>query len=202
MPKSTAQQPTRSPDFMQQAMDSYGDMVVRVALSHTQSYHDAQDVAQDVFMSLLTSQAHFTSREHLRAWLIRCTINRCHELRRSWWARHVVPNTPQVDGSVDAPHADEASSAVETFQRTPESPVEAAAVAALTQHPVWQAMKGLPEDLRTTAHLYYVEELSCKQIAAAMQCSPTTVRTRLLRARRQLRQALEKTSPAPEEGSK
>ncbi|GEM_PF-2396728 len=133
MATSSPEQPTRTPDFMRQAMDAYGDMVVRIALSYTHSYHDAQDVAQDVFMRLLTSKMCFTSSEHLMAWLIRCAVNRCHELRRSWWSQNVTSNASQVDNVADT-SSDEPPGSSEAYRPTPESPVEAAAVAALTRH--------------------------------------------------------------------
>lgn len=72
----------RGEKFMRHAMNAHGNSVYLVALAQTSSVHDAQDVAQDVFCRLLTSDTNFTSDEHLRAWLLRVTANRCLEIQR------------------------------------------------------------------------------------------------------------------------
>ncbi len=74
---------------MRYAMGAHGGSVYLVTLAQTRSEHDAQDVAQDVFCRLLTDATAFTSDEHLRAWLLRVTVNRCCELHRMPWRRRV-----------------------------------------------------------------------------------------------------------------
>ena len=159
---------------MQTAMDSWGDIVYRVALSQTCSHQDAQDVAQDVFLRLLTSPVEFEDGEHLKAWLLRATINRCRELHRSWWKR-------RVQGAGDAEASANASALTDS------SPTEEAALRAVERHPIWQALRKLPEQLRATVTLHYIEGISCAQIARIMKCRPATVRTRLRRACTKLR---------------
>lgn len=51
-------------------------------LCRTQSVPDAEDVYQDVFLKLLGQTAQAWEGEHLKAWLIRTTLNRCVDLRR------------------------------------------------------------------------------------------------------------------------
>ena len=72
----------RGEKFMRYAMGAHGGSVYLVALAQTRSEHDAQDVAQDVFCRLLTDATTFTRDEHLRAWLLRVTVNRCREIQR------------------------------------------------------------------------------------------------------------------------
>lgn len=74
---------------MRYAMGAHGGSVYLVALAQTRSEHDAQDVAQDVFCRLLTEATAFTSDEHLHAWLLRVTVNRCRELHRMPWRRRM-----------------------------------------------------------------------------------------------------------------
>lgn len=162
---------------MQSAMDSWGDIVYRVALSQTCSHQDAQDVAQDVFLRLLTSPVEFEDGEHLKAWLLRATINRCRELHRSWWKR-------RVQGASDAEAFVNASALADS------SPTEEAALRAVERHPIWQALRKLPEQLHATVTLHYIEGISCAQIARIMECRPATVRTRLRRVRTKLRGSL------------
>ena len=71
----------RSNEFIENAMRRWGDTVLRLALSHTRSVSDAEDVFQDVFLRLLKNDTVFNDDEHLKAWLLRVTINRCLDLR-------------------------------------------------------------------------------------------------------------------------
>ena len=145
-------------------MDAWGDTVLRVALAQTGSPSDADDVFQDVFMRLLENSTTFKSDEHLKAWLLRVTINRCHDLARSVWNR-------RTEG-FERQHADIA--APEAFRAD-----------------IWEVVSELSPDLRAVVHLFYVEGYSTEEIAAIVECQPSTVRTRLHRARQQLRAPLQ-----------
>lgn len=165
----------RGEAFMRQAMAAHGSAVYLVALAQTRCEADAQDVAQDVFLRLLTSTSVFTSDEHLRAWLLRVTVNRCRELHRALWRRRVDALDEQAELRLPSPSAG----------------TEDAALAELRADPVWQALRRLPAKLRVVALLHYVEEYDTAQIARIVGSPPATVRTRLHRARKQMRQILE-----------
>ena len=182
----TAKQVQRTEKFMRHAMAAHGSSVYLVALAQTRSEADAQDVAQDVFCRLLTDGTAFTSDEHLKAWLLRVTVNRCHEFHRSPWSQRVES-------------ADDAGRELPA----PDAPAEDAALAELRADPVWQALQALPEKLRVVALLHYVEEYTTDEIARIVGSPPATVRTRLHRARKQMRETLESpaspaTNPAKE----
>ena len=180
----------RTEKFMRHAMAAHGGSVYLVALSQMRSEADAQDVAQDVFCRLLTDSTAFTSDEHLRAWLLRITVNRCRELWRAPWRRRVE----SLDKLGQLP--------------APDAPVEDKALEELRADPVWQALQALPDKLRVVALLHYVEEYTTEEIARIVGSPPATVRTRLHRARKQMREALKSlasdgtgaaTHPAKEE---
>ena len=65
------------------AMRMHGDMVYRLALCRLQSVPDAEDVYQDVFLRYYGQQTTGWDGEHIKAWLIRCTLNRCADIGRS-----------------------------------------------------------------------------------------------------------------------
>ena len=58
------------------------------------------------------------------------------------------------------------------------------------ENALWEALCALREDYRLPLYLFYFEELSTAQIAAALSLRPGTVRMRLSRGREQLREAL------------
>ena len=152
--------------YLSNAMDAYGPTVYRLALCRMQNTADAEDVYQDVFLRLLDSGTAFESPEHLKAWLLRVTVNRCRDLARSGWKRRTVALDPEWDAPDAAAHDDEDAA-------------------------VWDAVGQLPEQQRTAVHLHYVEGYSTEEIASALDCRPATARTWLFRARARIRELLE-----------
>jgi len=65
-----------------------------LALTHTGNKHDAEDIFQEVFLALISKPRSFNAGnpEHLKAWLIRVTLNRCKSLRKSWFKKTVTLN--------------------------------------------------------------------------------------------------------------
>lgn len=61
------------------AFKQFTDTVYRIALHNTSNFSDAEDVTQEVFVKLLETNRAFSDSEHLKAWLIRVTINLCRD---------------------------------------------------------------------------------------------------------------------------
>ena len=145
------------------AMEAHGDTVYRLALCRTQNAADAEDVYQDVFLHLLGQEDRDWDGEHLKAWLIRATLNRCADLHRFRLRRPVLA----LEDIPDAAQSGDPRGVQ-----------------------LWDAVARLPEKLRTAVHLHYAEGYSTEEIAALLGVPATTVRTRLHRARRQLKDLL------------
>ena len=89
------------------AMERYLTMVYRLAHARTGSVQDAEDIAQDVMLRLSRHERSIRSEAHLKAWLIRATVNRANSLFRSAWRRKTLsleaaarterPEPPQHD---------------------------------------------------------------------------------------------------------
>ena len=67
----------------------YSDMVTRIAVMNVKNYDDAKDCYQNVFMKLYCCNKKFESEEHLKAWLIRVTINECKDYQKQFWKREI-----------------------------------------------------------------------------------------------------------------
>ena len=149
--------------FLRNAMEAHGDTVYRLALCRMQNTADAEDVYQDVFLSLLRQGEQNWKEEHLKAWLIRTTLNRCADLHRFRLRRPVLSleEVREVAGAVEESRAE-----------------------------VWEGVARLPEKLRIPVHLHYGEGYSTEEIAAITGVPAATVRTRLHRARERLRNLL------------
>lgn len=90
--------------LLRNAMEHHGAAVYRLALCRMQSVQDAEDVYQDVFLRLLGQEASAWDGEHLRAWLLRCTVNRCHDLHRFRLRRPVLAlaDLPETAAEADS----------------------------------------------------------------------------------------------------
>lgn len=148
------------------AVDDYGDMVYRIALAQTCSAADADDVTQAVFLKLYEKPPAGTAPERLKPWLIRVTVNECRSLWRTLWRRRV-----------ELREVRDADMAPLIF----DEPDHEALYAALGE---------LPEKCRIVVHLFYFEDYSTREIAVILGVKEPTVRTRLARARKLLRQQL------------
>ena len=82
------------PNLMQsaeQAYDAYAPQLYRVAYALLQSRESAEDAVQDAFARYLAHTGGFRDGEHEKAWLIRVTVNRCHDLQRAGAVRAYTP---------------------------------------------------------------------------------------------------------------
>ena len=138
------------------------DMVYRLAFNYMKSASDADDVTQNVLLRLLKNGKPFASGEHARYWLVRVTVNECRRALRSPWRR-----------------VGDIGENAESLQfETPE------------HSELFYAVMELPEKYRTAIYLHYYEGYSTKEIAEIIGVPAATVRTRLRRAREQLKTGL------------
>lgn len=143
------------------AVEEYGDLVLRLAFQRLKSQADAEDVAQEVFLSLLREHV-FQDEDHLKHWLIRVAIHKCENLRLSAWRRKTVP----LEG-----------------QAWP-------AFAPAEQEMMEELWELKPKD-RDVIYLHYYEGYTIYEIAGLLRENPNTVSARLCRARKKLRLLLE-----------
>ena len=76
-------------DGVMEAMKRYSSMVYRLAYARTRNHADAEDIYQEVFLKLARADISFENQEHVKAWLLRVTVNCSVNLFRSAWRRHV-----------------------------------------------------------------------------------------------------------------
>ncbi len=134
--------------------------VYRLALAQAGNVSIAEDITQDVFLRFIQSNTEFVSDEHIKAWLIRVTINCAKSVFRSAWFRTSVPLKEEL--SFDIPEKSE----------------------------VYFAVQDLPLKYRTVIHLFYYEDMNIKEIAQCTSSKESTVKSRLFRGRELLREKL------------
>ncbi len=143
------------------------DMVYRLAYSLVKTRADADDIFQEVFLRYMQNAPAFQGAEHEKAWFLRVTMNCCKNFWKSPWTRRRVAleREEMEQGGLSCELDDDSAALVD-------------------------AVKQLSKKYRIVIHLFYYEELSIEEIAKLTNAKASTVRTRLTRARRQLRSLL------------
>lgn len=163
---------------LESAMERWGDTVLRLATSRMGSIADAEDVFQTVFMRLLQSRERFTDDEHLKAWLLRVTINCCNDVHRSPWSKRRAELDDATLSTLRASELDEPGR---------EAPDDAFGNRNLEPGDLAAALARLTPQQRTAVHLFYFEGYATDEIAQITGERSGTVRSHLHRARKALK---------------
>jgi len=142
-------------------VEKYSDMIVRVSFSYMKNMNDAEDVVQDALLQLIKRKPNFESDSHEKAWLIRVAINICKNRLKTAWFRKTLPIS---EG---------------TYDFTPR------------ENDALQAVFQLPAKYRIVIHLFYFEGYSIAEIAKILGYKESTVGSQLHRARKLLKFKLE-----------
>jgi len=161
----------------------YDRNVFRIAQHITQNREDAEDVVQDAFIKAYTNLKQFQGQSKFYTWLVRIAVNEAlMKLRRRRPERTVSldEDIKTEDDSVPREVAD--------WSPNPEQQYKQAELREILDKTIY----GLPASFRTVFVLRDVEGLSTEETADALELSIPAVKSRLLRARLQLRERLNK----------
>lgn len=140
------------------------DRIYRLAYALGGS-EQAKDLAQETFLAAVRSLPSFRGESQVSTWLVSILRNQCSNFRRTERKWRLSP----LEGEAD---------------RLPAPPVREIETGVRA---IFERMKELPEDLRLTLILFYVEGMKYAEIAQAMGCPIGTVRSRLFDARERLK---------------
>jgi RNA polymerase sigma-70 factor (ECF subfamily) len=161
----------------------YDRNVFRIAQHITQNREDAEDVVQDAFLKAYGNLSQFQGQSKFYTWLVRIAVNEAlMKLRRRRPER-----TVSLDQDVETDE-DTIPREVADWSPNPEQQYNQAELRELLQ----KTIQGLPAGFRTVFVLRDVEGLSTEETAEALSLSIPAVKSRLLRARLQLRERLNK----------
>jgi len=146
-------------DLRQTAVERYADMVVRIAYHNLKNQSDAEDIAQEVFIKLL-KQPGFNDDGHLKAWLIRVTVNQCRDFKKSFWQRNARPLLDEWP----------------VFDQQ--------------QQHVLEELWKLPPDHRNVIYLHFYEGYTLAEIAKMLGKNKNTVGSWFARAKKKLKNLL------------
>lgn len=156
--------------------------VFLAALSILKNEADAEEVAQEAFLKAFQNLSRFRREAKFSTWLIQITINEAKmKLRKD--RRHLYSS---IDGGLTTDDGDYIPRDFADWRPIPSDALEAAEL----RDALSKALQSLPEKHSSVFILRDVQQLSVAETAEILGISEANVKTRLLRARLQLRDAL------------
>lgn len=139
-------------------VSEYADMLYKLAFAYLKSYDDSNDVVQNVLLNFYKTNKDFESEEHIKYWLVRCTINECKKFWRTSWHRlvsfeEIRQSTSEEESDID----------------------------------LLNAIMSLDKKYRVVIVLYYIENYKINEIAKLLNLPVGTVGSRLSKAKDKLK---------------
>ena len=138
--------------------------IYRMSFVYLKNHVDAEDAVTEVFLKYMTKMPRFESEQHEKAWFFRVTINYCKDqLKKKKW------QADNLDGLEDLPGT------------------------SLTgaEKQVLEEVLALPVKLRQAVYMHYYLGYTLKEIGKITATAETTIRARLFKARKLLKDCLE-----------
>lgn len=161
LPKKEQSATDQAGQMAAEALDTYGNAILRCAYNYLHNMADAEEILQETLLKILTSAPNFESEEHKKGWLLRVAAN-LSKNRLEYNALRVYDELSE----------DLAKEGREDLSF------------------VWEAVKDLPTQFREVIHLHYYEGYSTEEIALILGRNPSTVRSDLRRGREKLKSVL------------
>jgi len=152
-------------------------MVFRIAYSILRNHHDAEDAAQECFLRVWKQKDRLSEVSNPKTWLARIAWTTALDKRRAGH-KTVSLNDAELGQELMESLSDSAPIADEQLAERQ------------NQQLLQRLIAGLPDDLAQTLELSTVQELNSGEIAEVMKIPEGSVRTRLFRARKQLKEKL------------
>lgn len=172
---------------IERLMATYADRVYRLAYGVTRNEADAQEVTQDVFVTIFRRHASFEGRSALSSWIYRITMNAALNKKRGKRAELETSLDADLPAfQADGHRAGDRGWLVADWSRSPEAEALSGESRRVLQH----AIEALPEHYRAVLILRDVDGMSNEDVAAAIGETVASVKSRLHRARMVLREKL------------
>lgn len=164
--------------LLEHYIEAYGTDIYSFCIRLTQNREQAEELYQDTFLAMCEKED-WKEEGNVKSYLLGITIKLWQNRKRKFaWRKRIAAEIP-----LSKEQGLEAFSADENLEQHMVSKEE--------QEAVWKAVYKLPEQLRIVILLYYMEDFKVVEIAEKLSLSISNVKSKLMRARRYLKQELE-----------
>ena len=168
-------------DAFSELVRHYDRRIFRMAKQITQNDDDAEDVLQEAFLKAYTHLDNFHGDSKFYTWIVRIAVNEALMKLRKRRSDRTVPLDEPIDTGED-----EVAREIAVWDENPEESYSRDELSGILD----EAIQSLKPAYRTVFVLRDIEELSIEETAQALGLSISAVKSRLLRARLQLREKL------------
>ncbi|MBC9794732.1 RNA polymerase sigma factor [Sinomicrobium weinanense] len=158
-------------------VERYKDMVFTLAVKMLRDREEAEEVAQDVFVTCYCSLSTFKGRSKFSTWLYKIVYHRCLDVLRGK-KKYVVSD--DIDAVIEVEEKE-----LNALQQIVENDRNEA---------IRKAVRLLPEEDQVLIWMYYFDELTVKEIAKVVHLSEANVKVKLFRSRKFLYRLLQNNS--------
>lgn len=164
--------------LLEHYIETYGTDLYSFCIRLTQNRELAEELYQDTFLAMCEKED-WKEEGNVKSYLLGITIKLWQNRKRKFaWRKRIAAEIP-----LSKEQGLEAFSTDENLEQHMVSKEE--------QEAVWKAVYKLPEQLRIVILLYYMEDFKVAEIAEKLSLSISNVKSKLMRARRYLKQELE-----------
>jgi RNA polymerase sigma-70 factor (ECF subfamily) len=168
----------------QELVSEYGDRVFNLVLRMVADRAEAEDIAQEVFVTVWKSIDTYRGEAKLSTWLLRIAAN--HAKNRIKYLARRATDKGGLDDAPESAMADLGKAPAQAHVSSPEAALEAAERGSALE----QAIASLDEDHRLVLVLRDIEELAYEEICEITGLPEGTVKSRIHRARLALKERL------------
>lgn len=157
----------------------YQDRIYNLCRYMLSNAHDAEDATQDTLIKAYQNLKKFRPEASFYTWLYRIAVNTCLDYKRRPFFESLFKKTDEGEEFIEEPSSEWPS---------PERLYESKQIGSAMHN----SIRKLPPKLRTVIILKEIEGLSYQEIADILEVSTGTVKSRISRAREELKQRLKK----------
>lgn len=159
----------------------YEKKVFNIVFRIIGNYDDAQDISQDIFVKVFKSIRNFKEKSSFYTWLYRITVNECMDIIKKRKKASVY--------SLDTPIESDGDQITRDIKDSSESPEEKIERKELRSY-IEEALNSISHEHRVMIILRDMQGFSYEEIALITKCPEGTVKSRINRARKALKELL------------
>jgi len=154
---------------IEELIDSYGKKLTNFVYTYVKDWGIAEDITQEVFITVFKKLDSFNNHSSLKTWVYTIAANKSKDyLRKGYFKKNILSNMIRF---------------IMSEEKTPEKVL----LEKVHHLELAESFMKLPVNYREVIFLYYYEELSTTEISELLETKISTVKSRLIRARKILK---------------
>lgn len=169
-------------DAFEELIKGYKKSAYNIALRVMRNVEDAEDASQEALIKIFKNISSFNMESTFKVWMYRVVVNTCIDFKR----RKNV-NTLSIDETIDLGSGREIQREIPDESNNPDALIERNYSTQLVN----DAINMLEDDFKTIIILRDIKGFTYDEISQILSCNLGTVKSRLSRARKRLKELLE-----------